>query len=159
MIRSPEFYGKKEHAASAKARRDYILQAMVDRGWLTAKDGRAAIASKLGVIWSAKPRGIANSEAPFFLEKVRQYLVARYGAEAVNLGGLRVRTTLDMDMQDLADADGQADPGRPEDTTRRRRWSPSTRATGRCGPCTAAGTSRAASSTTPPTPSARPARP
>ena len=103
VIRSPEFYGKQEHAASAKARRDYILQAMIDRGWLSAKDGKAAIASKLGVSWKAKPQGIANSDAPFFLEKVRQYLVARYGAEAVNLGGLRVRTTLDMKMQKLAD--------------------------------------------------------
>jgi penicillin-binding protein 1A len=104
VIRSPEFYGRKDHATSAKARRDYILQAMVDRGWLTAKDGRAAMASKLGVVWSTKRGGIANSQAPFFLEKVRQYLIARYGAEAVNLGGLRVRTTLDVGMQRLADA-------------------------------------------------------
>jgi penicillin-binding protein 1A len=103
VVRSPEFYGKQDHAASAKVRRDYILQAMVDRGWLSAKDGRAAMASKLGVSWRARPQGIANSRAPFFLEKVRQYLVARYGAAAVNLGGLRVRTTLDMEMQALAD--------------------------------------------------------
>ena len=103
VIRSPEFYGKQDHAASAKVRRDYILQAMVDRGWLTAKEGRAAMASKLGISWKATPQGIANSKAPFFLEKVRQYLVARYGAEAVNLGGLRVRTTLDMKMQLQAD--------------------------------------------------------
>ncbi|MDF2743233.1 MAG: Penicillin-binding protein [Actinomycetia bacterium] len=103
VIRSPEFYGKQDHAASAKVRRDYILQAMVDRGWLTAKKGRAAMASKLGISWKASPQGIANSKAPFFLEKVRQYLVARYGAEAVNLGGLRVRTTLDMKMQEQAD--------------------------------------------------------
>ena len=103
VIRSPEFYGKQDHAASAKVRRDYILQAMVDRGWLTAKEGRAAMASKLGIVWKGgRPPGIANSRAPFFLEKVRQYLVARYGAEAVNLGGLRVRTTLDMKMQDQA---------------------------------------------------------
>jgi penicillin-binding protein 1A len=102
-IRSPEFYSKQDHAASLKVRRDYILQAMVDRGWLTAKKGRAAMASKLGVVWKARPQGIANSKAPFFLEKVRQYLVARYGAEAVNLGGLRVRTTLDMKMQAEAD--------------------------------------------------------
>jgi penicillin-binding protein 1A len=101
-IRSPEYYGKKEHQISLKARRDYILQAMVDRGWLSAKDGRKAMASKLGVSWTAKRQGIANSRAPFFLEKVRQYLVARYGAEAVNAGGLRVRTTLDMKMQDQA---------------------------------------------------------
>jgi penicillin-binding protein 1A len=103
VIRSPEFYGKRAHAASLKVRRDYILQAMVDRGWLTAKKGRAAMASKLGVSWKARPQGIANSRAPFFLEKVRQYLVARYGVEAVNLGGLRVRTTLDMKMQTQAD--------------------------------------------------------
>jgi penicillin-binding protein 1A len=103
VIRSPEFYGKKEHQASAKVRRDYILQAMVDRGWLTAKEGSAAASKKLGITWSTKRGGIANSEAPFFLEKVRQYLVARYGAEAVNLGGLRVRTTLDREMQDLAE--------------------------------------------------------
>src|SRR5918997_4120054 len=103
VIRSPEFYGKQEHAASAKARRNYILQAMVDRGWLTAKEGRTAIASRLGISWKTNPQGIANSDAPFFLEKVRQYLVARYGAEAVNLGGLRVRTTLDMKMQEQAD--------------------------------------------------------
>ena len=104
VIRSPEFYGKKDHATSAKARRNYVLEAMVDRGWLTAKEGRAATASKLGIIWSTKRGGIVNSQAPFFLEKVRQYLIARYGADAVNLGGLRVRTTLDMGMQRLADA-------------------------------------------------------
>ncbi|MFL5880345.1 MAG: transglycosylase domain-containing protein [Actinomycetota bacterium] len=103
VIRSPEFYGRKDHAASAKLRRNYILQAMVDRGWLSAQQGRAAMASKLGVSWAVKPQGIANSQAPFFLEKVRQYLVARYGAQAVSLGGLRVRTTLDLDMQRQAE--------------------------------------------------------
>jgi len=104
VIRSPEFYGRRDHQESTKARRNYILQAMVDRGWLTAKDGRAAAASRLGIWWGAKRQGIANSSAPYFLEKVRQYLVARYGAEAVNMGGLRVRTTLDMTMQRQAEA-------------------------------------------------------
>jgi penicillin-binding protein 1A len=109
VIRSPEFYGRKDHAASTKVRRNYILQAMVDRGWLSAKQGRAAMASKLGISWAAERQGIANSHAPFFLEKVRQYLVARYGAQAVNLGGLRVRTTLDLEMQRQAeDAVNQA---------------------------------------------------
>jgi penicillin-binding protein 1A len=116
VIRSPEFYGRKDHAPSAKVRRNYILQAMVDRGWLSAKQGRAAMASKLGISWVAKRQGIANSRAPFFLEKVRQYLVARYGAQAVNLGGLRVKTTLDLEMQRQAeDAVNQAvdQPGAP----------------------------------------------
>jgi penicillin-binding protein 1A len=102
VIRSPEFYGRQEHATSAKARRNHVLQVMVDRGWLTAKQGRSAMASRLGVWWKPKRPGIANSMAPHFLEKVRQYLVDRYGAEAVNMGGLRVRTTLDLAMQGQA---------------------------------------------------------
>jgi penicillin-binding protein 1A len=102
MIRSPEFYGTEEHKVSAKARRNYILQVMVDRGWLPAKQGQAAIASKLGVNFEPKRGGIVNSQAPHFLEKVRQYLVDKYGAEAVNMGGFRVRTTLDMAMQEQA---------------------------------------------------------
>jgi penicillin-binding protein 1A len=102
LIRSPEFYGNKDHRVSLKARRDYILQAMVDRGWLPAKQGSAAIKTKLGVNWEPKRGGIANSRAPYFLEKVRQYLVDKYGAEAVNMGGFRVRTTLDLRMQDQA---------------------------------------------------------
>jgi penicillin-binding protein 1A len=99
VIRGPEFYATKDHQVSLKARRDHILQVMVDRGWLSPKDGRAAMASRLGVVWTPKRGGIANSRAPHFLEKVRQYLVDRYGAEAVNMGGFRVRTTLDMTMQ------------------------------------------------------------
>jgi penicillin-binding protein 1A len=102
LIRSPEFYGNEDHRVSLKARRDYILQAMVDRGWLPAKEGSAAIKSKLGVNWEPKRGGIANSQAPHFLEKVRQYLVDKYGAEVVSMGGFRVRTTLDLRMQEQA---------------------------------------------------------
>jgi penicillin-binding protein 1A len=115
MIRSPEFYGTKEHKVSLKARRDYILQAMVDRGWLTAKQGRQAIASKLGVNFDPKRGGIVNSQAPYFLEKVRQYLVDKYGAEAVNMGGFRVRTTLDMTMQQEAKRAVEGVLDRPDD--------------------------------------------
>jgi len=115
VIRSPEYYGKREHATSAKARRNYILQVMVDRGWLTAKEGRKAVASRLGIDWKVKRQGIANSRAPHFLEKVRQYLVDKYGAEAVNMGGLRVRTTLDLAMQEQAKRAVRGVLGRPGD--------------------------------------------
>jgi penicillin-binding protein 1A len=99
VIRSPEFYGTKERQVSAKARRDLILQVMLERGWLSPKQARTALASRLGIDWAPKRGGIVNSRAPYFLEKVRQYLVDKYGAEAVNLGGFRVRTTLDLRMQ------------------------------------------------------------
>jgi penicillin-binding protein 1A len=102
VIRSPEFYSRKENATSAKARRDYVLQVMADRGWLSPKKAAAAMKVSLGVTWTDKPGGIVNSSAPYFLEKVRQYLVDKYGAAAVNLGGFRVKTTLDLRMQQQA---------------------------------------------------------
>jgi penicillin-binding protein 1A len=102
-IRSPEFYAKKGNRSSAKARRNHILQVMADRGWLSQQKAAAAMKAPLGVNYKDKPTGIAYSRAPYFLEKVRQYLVDRYGAEAVNLGGFRVRTTIDLRMQKQAD--------------------------------------------------------
>ena len=101
-IRSPEFYARRENATSAKARRDFVLQVMSDRGWVPAKQAAAAMKAPLGVNWKAKPGGIANSRFPYFLEKVRQYLVDKYGAEAVSMGGFRVKTTLDLDLQQQA---------------------------------------------------------
>jgi penicillin-binding protein 1A len=118
VIRSPEFYGRREHQVSAKARRDFVLQAMLDRGWLSPKQARTALASRLGIDWRQKPVGIANSRAPYFLEKVRQYLVDKYGAEAVNMGGFRVRTTLDMKMQAQAEHAVEGVLDRPADDPR-----------------------------------------
>ncbi|HET6749984.1 MAG TPA: transglycosylase domain-containing protein [Actinomycetes bacterium] len=116
VIRSPEFYGTQERQVSAKARRDFILQVMLDRGWLSPKQARTALNSRLGIDWGQKRGGIVNSRAPYFLEKVRQYLVDKYGAEAVNMGGFRVRTTLDLRMQGQAVAAvrGVLDEGKSE---------------------------------------------
>ena len=104
VIRSPEFYGKRQNATSVKARRNFVLQAMAARGWLSPKQAAAAMKAPLGVNWKSQPGGILHSKAPYFLEKVRQYLVDKYGAEAVDLGGLRVQTTIDLGMQAEAEA-------------------------------------------------------
>ena len=145
VIRSPEFYGR-EHAASAKARRDYILQAMVDRGWLSAKDGRAAIASKLGV---SGRRSLRGSPTPGRPSTRRRSASTWSGATA--RGGQPAACGPDhLGHEDAGPGrpDGQADPRRPEERPEGAPWSRSTRATGPCGPCTAAGTTSPASSTT-----------
>jgi len=43
-----------------------------------------------------------NSPAPYFVEEVRRYLEKRYGSDQVHEGGLRVYTTLDLDLQKTA---------------------------------------------------------
>src|SRR5260370_16942240 len=43
-----------------------------------------------------------NSLAPHYVEEIRRYLEAKYGSDQVHEGGLRVYTTLDMDLQKTA---------------------------------------------------------
>jgi penicillin-binding protein 1A len=98
-IRAPEFYSRKQNVTSAKARRDYVINVMRDRGWITPKQAAAAVKSPVKEDWTPPATGIAKSKAPYFLEKVRQYLLDKYGATRLAQEGFRVQTTIDMTMQ------------------------------------------------------------
>jgi penicillin-binding protein 1A len=103
-IRAPEVYTRKANARIALERRNFILDVMQQRGWLSPSAAAKAKAAPLKENWVVRPGGIANSKAPFFLELVRQYLVDQFGAAAVSQGGFQVRTTLDLTMQAEAEA-------------------------------------------------------
>jgi len=103
-IRAPEFYSKKENFESAKIRRDYVLRVMQERGWITEKQATGAINTAVRESSSVPSNGIAESKAPYFLDEVRRYLLAKYGPTRVAQSGYRVQTTIDMGMQRQADA-------------------------------------------------------
>ncbi|MGE4053620.1 MAG: penicillin-binding protein 1A, partial [Vicinamibacterales bacterium] len=86
---------------AATSRRNYALQRMADEGFISQSEADTAMATP--VVVRERPRQDA-SEAPYFLENVRQYLEARYGARELYEGGLVVTTTLDVTMQRAADA-------------------------------------------------------
>lgn len=98
-IRVPEFYSKKRNVKATKIRRDFVLRVMEQKRWITDKHAAAAIKSPVKARWTVTPPGIPNSRAPYFLEKVREYLFARYGATRLAHDGFRVTTTIDMGMQ------------------------------------------------------------
>jgi penicillin-binding protein 1A len=102
-IRAPEFYSRKQNVTSAKVRRDYVVNVMRERGWISQKQATAAIKSPVREAWTPPATGIAKSKAPYFLEKVRQYLLDKYGATRLAQEGFRVQTTIDMTMQREAD--------------------------------------------------------
>jgi penicillin-binding protein 1A len=98
-IRAPEFYSKKQNARATKVRRDFVLKVMEEKGWIGHKQAASAIASPLKERWAVRPSGIPNSKAPYFLEKVRQYLLDKYGPTRLAQDGFRVTTTIDLTMQ------------------------------------------------------------
>lgn len=81
----------------ALARRNYVINRMVDDGHIKAEQGDAAKREGLGV----NPRSITPNAyvAGYFAEEVRRELLDRYGEKKVYEGGLSVRATLDPQMQ------------------------------------------------------------
>ncbi|HJQ56048.1 MAG TPA: penicillin-binding protein 1A [Vineibacter sp.] len=100
LPKSPNRYHLVRHAKAAHERRDYVLGRMHEDGYITADEMRAAKAERL------TPRKRADPEfalAEFFTEEVRRNLMAAYGEKGVYEGGLTVRTSVDFDIQRIAD--------------------------------------------------------
>jgi penicillin-binding protein 1A len=79
-------------------RRNIVIDAMLEDGKITAAEAESARSAPLGLHVEAPPNGIA----PWFVEEVRRDLERRFGAEQVHAAGLKVYTTLDLDLQQVA---------------------------------------------------------
>jgi penicillin-binding protein 1A len=79
-------------------RRNAVLNAMLEDGVITAAQANAAKAAPLGLHVQSPP----NSVAPWFVEEVRRELEKKLGTDEVHEAGLRVYTTLDLDLQKTA---------------------------------------------------------
>lgn len=77
-------------------RRNYALDRMADEGFITEAVAEATKAKPIVV--AGDPAG-EGSTAPYFLEEVRKYLEAKYGAKALYESGLTVKTGLDTKLQ------------------------------------------------------------
>ena len=83
----------------AKKRQEHVLFRMGEAGFITAADREAAAAETLNF-----RRPGSESIAPYFVEHVRQLLMATYGETIVYKGGLQIHTTLNLSMQKAAEA-------------------------------------------------------
>ncbi len=100
MIQSPSAYNPFVNLDDARARQGVVLGLMVKRGLIDKPTAELAQAEPLHFV----PAASAPFHAPHFVAYVRNQLEALYGAETVNHGGLQVITTLDLDLQEQAEA-------------------------------------------------------
>ncbi|MBN1664111.1 MAG: PBP1A family penicillin-binding protein [Deltaproteobacteria bacterium] len=98
LPKAPSNYSPFQHFDRAKQRQVYVLDRMVEDGYITDKDRAAAIAFPL-MLRSVKPK---EKIAPYFIENVRRYIQEKYGSDVLYKEGLEVYTTLDMTMQRAA---------------------------------------------------------
>ncbi len=102
VIASPSAYDPVVFPTNATERRNLVLTNMYNQGYITSEQYEKG---KLEAVPTASEitRPKEDSAAPYFSTWVRQQLVDRYDAGAAFGGGLRVHTTLDLDMQRAAE--------------------------------------------------------
>jgi penicillin-binding protein 1B len=98
MIQSPNRLNPFRHPDRAIDRRNLVLDSMVETGAITKEAAEAAKAAPLHLT----PSSVDASEAPYFVDLVRDQLVQKLGDRDFNREGLRIYTTLDPDLQRLA---------------------------------------------------------
>lgn len=101
VIASPSGYDPLVYPARATERRDLVLTNMYNQGYITKEileQGKITAVPTADEITRSKE----DSAAPYFSTFVRQQLVDRYGAGTAFGGGLRVYTTLNLEMQQAA---------------------------------------------------------
>lgn len=107
LIRAPSRYDPREHQRRAQERRDYVLDRMAELGWITPQRALRAQHRPLGV---SDERPQPRTREPYFVEAVKREMLTdeRFGATDVERaralfdGGLRIETTLDLDLQRMA---------------------------------------------------------
>ncbi|MBI3355980.1 MAG: PBP1A family penicillin-binding protein [Nitrospirae bacterium] len=99
LPKSPSRFSPFTAYERAKKRQEHVLSRMEEAGFITAAERETAVAEALNF-----RRPGSEHFAPYFVEYVRQLLVAKYGEAMVYKGGLQIYTTLNLEMQKAAES-------------------------------------------------------
>ena len=102
LPQSPTRYSP--YSATPKAyvdRTTNVLRRMREDGYITKDQEEASLAELSNVKFQTKG---SSFKAPHFVQYVQKILVERYGEQVVEQGGLKVTTSLDLDLQEKAQA-------------------------------------------------------
>ncbi|HEX9154031.1 MAG TPA: transglycosylase domain-containing protein, partial [Nitrospira sp.] len=99
LPKSPNNFSPFKNYERAKKRQEHVLARMEEAGFLTSGEREQAAAEPLSF-----RRPGSEQAAPYFVEYIRQVLMAKYGEAMVYKGGLKVTTTLNLEMQRAAEA-------------------------------------------------------
>jgi penicillin-binding protein 1A len=103
LIASPSAYSPRAFPENAEVRRNQVLQNMVDQGYITQPEYDTYSQEPLPTEKDISPPA-ENSAAPYFTSWLRQQLVDRYGAGEAFGGGLQIKSSLDLELQNQVQA-------------------------------------------------------
>ena len=102
IIQSPSAYDPKIYPENALARRNLVLEKMYEQDYISHEQMIEGQQHALPPPSSIEPPTF-ESKAPYFVAYLRQQLLERYGASKAFYGGLKVKSTLDLQLQEAAE--------------------------------------------------------
>ena len=99
LPQAPSDYNPFLDPQAARTRRNQVLQQMARSGYIGQAQADAAAREPLGV---QKNKYYGKRRESYFFDYVRQELIRKYGAKRVHDGGMRVVTTVDLKLQQVA---------------------------------------------------------
>ncbi len=106
IIQSPTGYDPAQHPMAAQARRNTVLRQMLAQGYITQAVYEQSVAQALPAakdIEAPTEQTIEGVDAGYFTSWVQQQIIERYGAPRAFDGGLKIKTTLDIELQHAAE--------------------------------------------------------
>jgi penicillin-binding protein 1A len=100
LPKAPNAYNPGRFPQAAKARRDWVMERMLEDGAVSQQEVAEAEAQPLEL---HRRQEADQVRAPYFAEEVRRELLTRYGEKVLYGAGLSVRTSLDAKLQAAAD--------------------------------------------------------
>jgi penicillin-binding protein 1A len=107
VIQSPSAYNPAINRSAALFRRNVVLRQMLDQGYLTQPVYAQSVAQPLppaSEIQAPEEQPVEGADTGYFTSWVQQQVIERYGAQRAFAGGLRIKTTLDLELQRAAEA-------------------------------------------------------
>jgi Membrane carboxypeptidase/penicillin-binding protein len=100
LPKNPNGYSPYKHPQRADLRRKTVLTAMLRNGVIDKKTYDSLLKNPPKL--QPKPKTTFGGDAPYFAELVRLYVIERYGEDFLYRGGGKIYTTLDLDLQRIA---------------------------------------------------------
>ena len=99
--KSPNYYSPINNMEAATERKEVVLDQMVKYGYITEREANAAKKEPLAI---AKSNNDGGDGPSYFVDYVLQQLAEKYGDDAIYKDGLKIYTTIDMDLQAAAES-------------------------------------------------------
>lgn len=102
MAQAPGTDSPVANATKAKNRQRYVLERMYEHGFITKADYETAVNQPLTIYLAGIDKDFNNKYAPYFTEHIRRMLLEKYGEKVVYEGGLKIETTGNLRMNQVA---------------------------------------------------------